>query len=365
MDKYGIETRPDRRRRRRPPQALKEHPDRFIAPGSVDPNKGMEGIRQMVREYEEYGVRAFGAFPAGCHPQVAIDDAKFYPIYAKCVELGVPIFVVRRRAGAAGSDGRQHVERIDHVMYDFPELVFVTRHGCEPWEQLAMKLMLKWPNLYYSTSAFAPRHYPKAIVDYANTRGADKIIYAGYFPMGLSLERIMGDMPRVPFRDNVWPKFLRENALKVLKLDAHPMIDPRLPLAELHLHMYGTIRAEDYLERLGRAARSTGASTRRCSSARTASGRRCATSSSGTAPAIRTRRTRSVGCSCSATRTPATSQRFQAKFNLLINGSELMNAATGEARRSGAAARRRDRLLRDSHARRPAPPGHRVRGAAA
>ena len=28
------------------------------------------------------------------------------------------------------------------------------------------------------------------------------------------------------------------------------MIDRRLPLAELHLHLYGTIRAEDYLERL-------------------------------------------------------------------------------------------------------------------
>ncbi|MGY8805630.1 MAG: amidohydrolase family protein, partial [bacterium] len=59
---------------------------------------------------------------------------------------------------------------------------------------------------------------PKAIVDYANTRGADKIMYAGYFPMGLSLERIFADMPAVPFRDHVWPKFLRENAAKLLKL---------------------------------------------------------------------------------------------------------------------------------------------------
>jgi predicted TIM-barrel fold metal-dependent hydrolase len=113
----------------------------------------------------------------------------------------------------------QKVEHIDQVMYDFPELVFVTRHGCEPWEKLAMKLMLKWPNLYYSTSAFAPRFYPEEIVKYANTRGADKIIYAGYFPMGLSLERIMSDMPEVPFRDHVWPKFLRDNARRVLKLD--------------------------------------------------------------------------------------------------------------------------------------------------
>ena len=85
-------------------------------------------------------------------------------------------------------------------------------------EDLAVKLMLKWPNLYYSTSAFAPKHYPQAIVDYANTRGADKIIYAGYFPMGLTVERIMNEMPNVGFKERVWPKFLRENAAKVLKI---------------------------------------------------------------------------------------------------------------------------------------------------
>ena len=112
----------------------------------------------------------------------------------------------------------QRVELIDEVMYDFPDLTFVTRHGCEPWQDLAVKLMLKWPNLYYSTSAFAPRHYPKAIIDYANTRGAGKIIYAGYFPMGLSIERIMTEMEQVPFKAEVWPKFLRDNAARVLKL---------------------------------------------------------------------------------------------------------------------------------------------------
>jgi hypothetical protein len=73
--------------------------------------------------------------------------------------------------------------------------------------------------LHFSTSAFAPRYYPKAVIDYANTRVADKFIYAGYFPMGLSLERIMTEMVDLPLRDEVWPKFLRGNALRVLGLD--------------------------------------------------------------------------------------------------------------------------------------------------
>ncbi len=218
MDRYGVERGLIGVGGDVSERAMKDHPDRFIGSIDVDPNQGMDAVRRIVRAHEQYGIKAVSAFPAGCFPQVPIDDKKFYPIYAKCVELGLPIFVCAGVPGPRLPMACQHVERIDGVMYDFPDLVFVTRHGCEPWEKLAMKLMLKWPNLYYSTSAFAPKHYPEEIIKYANTRGADKILYAGYFPMGLSLERIMTDMPKVPFKDEVWPKFLRENAMKVLKL---------------------------------------------------------------------------------------------------------------------------------------------------
>ncbi len=200
-------------------QAFRQHPDRFIPSIGADPNEGMKGVMAIQKAYETHGIRAVGMFPAGTFPQVAINDKKMYPIYAKCCELDIPVFVCAGVPGPRLKFAVQHVELIDEVMYDFPELTFVTRHGCEPWTELMVTLMLTWPNLYYSTSAFAPRYYPKAIIDYANTRGADKIMYAGYFPMGLSLERIMGEMPNVPFKDEVWPKFLRGNAARVLKLD--------------------------------------------------------------------------------------------------------------------------------------------------
>jgi predicted TIM-barrel fold metal-dependent hydrolase len=219
MDKYGIEVGligvSDATSR----LALKRHPDRFVPSGNIpDPNDVTGSVRALRREYEEFGIKATGVFPAGTFPQVAIDDPKMYPIYQTCVDLDIPIFCTAGVPGPRLKYAPQEVSRIDVVMYDFPELVFVTRHGCEPWEKLAWKLMLKWPNLYYSTSAFAPKHYPQEIINYANTRGADKIIYAGYFPMGLSLERIFTDMPHVPFKDEVWPKFLHENARRILKL---------------------------------------------------------------------------------------------------------------------------------------------------
>jgi len=200
-------------------RAVREHPDRFLPSANADPNEGMEGIRRIKRLHAELGVRALGAFPSGTFPQVPINDKKMYPIYATCVELDIPIFCCAGVPGPRLKMDPQRVELIDEVMYDFPELVFVTRHGCEPWTELAVKLMLKWPGLHYSTSAFAPKYYPKAIVDYANTRGADKVLYAGYFPMGLSLERIMTELPGVGFKDEVWPKFLRGNAARLLKVE--------------------------------------------------------------------------------------------------------------------------------------------------
>jgi predicted TIM-barrel fold metal-dependent hydrolase len=199
-------------------KALGNHPDRFIPSINVDPNDGMAVIQRMVEAHDRFGIKAASAFPAGCNPPVPINDKRFYPVYAKCCELDIPIFVCAGVPGPRLPMASQHVELLDGVMYDFPELTLVTRHGCEPWTALAVKLMLKWPGLHYSTSAFAPKYYPADIVSYANSRGADKIIYAGYFPMGLSLDRIMGELPNVGFKDEVWPKFLRDNARRVLKL---------------------------------------------------------------------------------------------------------------------------------------------------
>lgn len=198
--------------------AVRRFPERFIPSLHVNPNGAMDEVRRLVRFHREHGLKAVTAFPSGLVPQVPIDDKRWYPIYAKCVELDLPIFCCVGVPGPRLPMAPQKVELIDEVCWFFPELKFVMRHGGEPWVDLAVKLMLKYPNLYYSTSAFAPRHYPKAIIDYANTRGADKVMYAGYYPMGLSLERIMTELKDVPFTAEVWPKFLRENARRVLKL---------------------------------------------------------------------------------------------------------------------------------------------------
>jgi predicted TIM-barrel fold metal-dependent hydrolase len=199
-------------------EAIGRHPNRFFGCLHVDPNRGMDVVRDIDRAHDELGIKGVSLFPSGCNPPLPINHRRMYPVYSKCAELGLPVLCCVGVPGPRLPLAPQHVELVDEVCWDFPELTFVMRHGAEPWVDLAVKLLLKWPNLYYSTSAFAPRYYPKAIVDFANTRGAGKVMYAGYFPMGLSLDRIFAELPSVPLRDEVWPLFLRENAVRVFGL---------------------------------------------------------------------------------------------------------------------------------------------------
>ena len=180
----------------------------------------MDDIRDLVAAHAKWDVRAVSVFPHGVSPQVAIDAPRMYPLYAKCVELGLPLFMTVGIAGPRVPSMCQKVELLDQVMYDFPDLVrgdaarcrTVGRPGGQADAQVAEPALL---DVRVRSRATTRRE----IVEYANTRGASRIMYGGYFPMGLSLERIMTELDDVPFHDDVFPAFLRDNARRVLGLD--------------------------------------------------------------------------------------------------------------------------------------------------
>lgn len=222
MDAYGIErglvpVLPGDELTRK---AMALHPDRLLGCLDVDPNRGVEELRAMERAKEELNIVAAQYMPSLLNPVVPINHARAYPIYAKCVELDIAIFVNGGVPGPKLPYAPQEPGLVDDVCLDFPDLRFVFRHCCEPWVDLTIKLLLKYENLYFSTTGFAPRYYPQQIIEFANKRGAEKVIYGGYYPYGLELSRIFKELRDLPLRDEVWPLFLRDNALRVLKVDA-------------------------------------------------------------------------------------------------------------------------------------------------
>ncbi len=221
MDAFGVTMAQIAVNPRKPEAALdlfEKYPNRFFGEVGVDPNSGMEGVRALEACVGLHpNIRAASAAPCLLNPQVPIDDGKFYPLYAKCCELDIPINMLVGVPGPRVPYKCQHPGLLDEVAWFFPELKVVMRHGGDPWTDLCVKLLLKWPNLYYSTSAWAPKHYPRNVLEFANKRGRGKVLYAGYFP-GLSYERIFTEMDDLPLTDDTWPAFLRDNAINVYKL---------------------------------------------------------------------------------------------------------------------------------------------------
>ena len=158
MDRWGIDQAVL-------PVAVPDGGGRLHGSVLLDPNDGVDAVRTLRDAVSAGGVVAAAVFPSGTNPQQDIAAPLMYPIYSACVELDLAIFLNVGVPGPRFPMQTQHVEHLDRVCYDFPDLRVLMRHGGEPWDALAVKLMLKWPNLYYTTSAFAPKHYPRSIID--------------------------------------------------------------------------------------------------------------------------------------------------------------------------------------------------------
>lgn len=221
MDHHGVAMAQVSVNPRRPEGALAmfdKYPTRFFGEVGVDPNAGMDSVRALEATVRLHpNIKAASAAPCLLNPQVAIDHRTFYPLYAKCCELEIPINMLVGVPGPRVPYKCQHPGLLDEVAYFFPELKVVMRHGGDPWTDLCVKLLLKWPNLYYSTSAWAPKHYPRNVLEFANKRGKGKVLFAGYFP-GISYERIFSELDELPIADETWPAFLRGNAIDVYNL---------------------------------------------------------------------------------------------------------------------------------------------------
>jgi len=192
--------------------ALASHRRRFFARSEVDPRRGMDELRRLERLARELPLRAVTTSPARLF--VPIDDKRFYPLLAQCSELGLAICPSLGVPAERVPFSPQKVERIDEVAWFFPELRIVMRDGCEPWQALAVLLMRKYPQLSYCSAGVPPSEIPAEVVAFANEDGAHQVLFGGGEPR----ERFYKELPGVGFSRPVWPRFLRENAARILNL---------------------------------------------------------------------------------------------------------------------------------------------------
>jgi len=200
--------------------AVRRHPGRFYGLAGLDPTEGMEGVRALERSVKEYGFIGAHMYPHWF--ELAPDHAKWYPFYAKCVELDVPvqlqvgqslIYTPEQRLRSVGRP-----IALDAVACDFPELKLVGIHVGIPWTDEMIAMAWKHPNVYIGSDAHSPKYWPAAFVQYLNTYGQDKVLFGTDFPV-LDFARTREEIEALSLREESKTKLLRGNALRVYKLN--------------------------------------------------------------------------------------------------------------------------------------------------
>jgi predicted TIM-barrel fold metal-dependent hydrolase len=186
------------------------HPERFVLSVSLDPRGGMPVIRALERLVRDEPVvlARITPFMIGAIPP---NEKEYYPVYAKCIELDLPIAINTGIPGPPMPGKCQDPMYLDEVCVFFPELKLVMAHGADPWWDVAIRLMIKYRNLYLQTSAYAPRYFPPQLIQFMNTRGQDKVLFASDHPV-LSFERCLKEAQALDLREGVLDKYLYANA---------------------------------------------------------------------------------------------------------------------------------------------------------
>ena len=204
---------------------VKAHPQQFIGFASVDPWKGKSATLELERSVKELGLKGLKLHPV--HQSFFPNDARFYPLYEKAAELGVPVLFHSGFAGAgAGMPGgaglklkySAPIPGIDDVAADFPQLTIIMAHPAWPWTEEQIAVALHKANVFLDLSGWSPRFIPEALVREANTRLQDKVLFGSDYPY-IQPDRWLRDFESLAIRDEVRPKLLLENARRVLKLE--------------------------------------------------------------------------------------------------------------------------------------------------
>lgn len=205
--------------------AVRRHPDVFIGFASVDPNKGKRAEYELQRAVEELGLRGLKLHPA--IQGVLLNDRRHYPLWELCQRLGIPILthtgMSGRGAGLPGGGGirldpTRPVPYIDDLARDFPELTIIGAHPSWPWQDEMLAIAVHKSNVYIDLSGWSPKYFPKSLIQYANTLLQDKVLFGSDFPL-ITADRWLEDFAAAPFKDEVRPKILYQNAVRLLGLD--------------------------------------------------------------------------------------------------------------------------------------------------
>jgi uncharacterized protein len=203
------------------------YPDRFAGVAAVDLARPMDAVRELRRCVHVLGFRALRVVPWLW--DLPPSDRRYYPLYAECVELGVPFCLQVGHTGPlCPSEPGRPIPYLDTVALEFPELVIVAGHIGYPWTAEMISLATKYPNVHIDTSAYKASRYPRDLVDYLRGHGRRKVLFGSNHPAWPAAD-CLKDFASLELDDETAGLFLHGNADRVFGLGDVPSLAESRP----------------------------------------------------------------------------------------------------------------------------------------
>lgn len=197
-------------------RVCREHPERFKGIVGINPSRILPWLAKLEKAVREYGFVGAHLYPHWFGK--APDDRAYYPFYAKCAELGVPIQI---QVGHSAQWFLESVGRpicLDRVAIDFPELKIIGIHIGHPWTEEMISMAWKHKNVFIGVDAHAPKYWEPNLVRFLNGRGQDKVLFGTDWPI-IEFERAMREIDALELKESAKHKLLIDNAVRVYGLE--------------------------------------------------------------------------------------------------------------------------------------------------
>ena len=195
---------------------VKQCPDRLSGVASVDLYRPMEAVRELRRLVKEQGFKALRIVQWLWN--LPPTDRRYYPLYAECIELGIPFCCQVGHTGPlCPSEPGRPIPYIDEVAIEFPELKIVGGHIGYPWTTEMIAVATKHENVYIDTSAYVAKRFPPELVTYMKKHGSKKVMFGTNYPM-VTAAMCLKDLDALQLTDEGKKLFLYENAQRLFGL---------------------------------------------------------------------------------------------------------------------------------------------------
>ncbi len=195
---------------------IDEAPTRFRGLASADLSNPIEAVRE-IRNFVDGG-KFVGVRIVPWLWDMPPNHRLYYPIYAACVELGVPVCTQIGHTGPLlRSETGRPIPYVEDVLLDFPDLVVVGGHVGFPWIDELISLTIKFPNFYIDTSAYVLHRLPPNFVSFMKGIGSDRVMFGTNWPM-LSPAKCLKEISSLKLSKAQEDAFLFGNAHRAFRL---------------------------------------------------------------------------------------------------------------------------------------------------